>query len=501
MRFRHAHAAHPDWSVAVEECLLHLQAYAGDERYARNPNLGFVYLTDALAPQADEILTTLKVRTGIPNWVGSVGAGICATGVEYTDEPALAVMLGSFAPGSFNVFSGTQRPPALGLKTASGAPTAFTALVHADPNTPDLAELIVDMATKVESGYLFGGLSSARGRTLQIADRILGGGLSGVVFSGDVNLVSRVSQGCHPFSSRRTVTRADHNLILELDGERAFELLIEDAGIRERVLSGGPREARAALATLARRGLFVGIEPPAGHAYRERTPVTDYVVRHVVALDPNNGSVAIAGSIDDGAAVCFCTRDETAARKDLVRICSETICTSAPSRAHAAAPVPTVPRPKPRAQSMFLALAAARTCSASSTKSCVSSSINWATCLWSASMRTARSAARTSTGSPECLPYSIDASPGAGPTAATTHAAPIRASCSSARDGPHPDTASSPSGTRHRRSPEIRRSWRPRRVRPDVRAVYAKGFAFWRPRWSARRSSAVRWQSIPDRCP
>lgn len=323
MRFRHAHAAHPDWSVAVEECLLHLQAFNGNERYARNANLGVLYLTDALAPHADAILTTLKARTGIPNWVGSVGAGICATGIEYTDEPALAVMLASFSPGSFNVFSGTQRPPALGLKTPGGAPTAFTALVHADPNTPDLPELIVDMANKVESGYLFGGLSSARGRTLQIADRVLAGGLSGVVFAGDVRLVSRVSQGCHPFSAKRTVTRADHNLIYELDGERAFELLLQDAGIRSRVLSGGPREARAALATLARRGLFVGIEPPAGAGYRQPTPVADYVVRHIVALDPNKGSVAIAGAIEDGAAVSFCTRDEAAARKDLIRICSE----------------------------------------------------------------------------------------------------------------------------------------------------------------------------------
>ncbi|MFZ5540677.1 MAG: FIST signal transduction protein [Pseudomonadota bacterium] len=323
MRFRHAHAAHPDWSVAVDECLLHLQAFNGDERYARNANLGLLYLTDALAPHADAILTTLKARTGIPNWVGSVGAGICATGVEYTDEPALAVMLASFAPGSFNVFSGTQRPPALGLATPSGAPTAFTALVHADPNTPDLPELIADMAGKVESGYLFGGLSSARGRTLQIADRVLAGGLSGVVFSGDVQLVSRVSQGCHPFSVKRTVTRAEHNLIYELDGERAFELLLEDAGIRSRVLTGGAREARAALATLARRGLFVGIEPPAGTGYRERMPVADYVVRHIVALDPGKGSVAIAGAIEDGAAVSFCTRDEAAARKDLIRICSE----------------------------------------------------------------------------------------------------------------------------------------------------------------------------------
>jgi small ligand-binding sensory domain FIST len=337
MQFRHAHATHTDWSVAVDQCLQQLQAQSASGEHARGANLGFAYFTDAFSLHADAILATLKARTGIVSWIGSVGVGVCATGVEYFDEPALAVMLGTFTPGSFNVFSGTQRLPALERKTAGAATAAFTALVHADPATPDLQELIVDMARKVESGYLFGGLSSARtsaeaagGResgTLQVADRTLQGGLSGVVFAADVPLVSRVAQGCHPFSPRRVVTRSDHNLIFELDGRNAFETLLEDAGIRERVLAGGPKEARNALAGLARKGLFVGIEPPSdgryGDAYRERVPGADYVVRHIVALDPGKGAVAIAGSIEDGAMAAFCTRDESAARKDLVRACSE----------------------------------------------------------------------------------------------------------------------------------------------------------------------------------
>jgi small ligand-binding sensory domain FIST len=334
VRFRFAHSAHTDWSVAAEECLLLLQRYAGDDRYARNANLGFLYLTDGLAAHAEEILATLKARTGIPNWTGTTGVGICATGVEYYEEPAMAVMLASLAPGTFNVFSGTQRPPTLGTRTDAGADAAFTALVHADPGSPDLPELLVDMANKVASGYLFGGISSGRGRTLQIADRVLSGGLSGVVFSSDVRLVSRVSQGVHrlPTATRHKVTRATNNLIVELDGRRAFDVLLEDAGIRERATlqlsaDGGAREdfgkVRAQLQALGRQGLFVGIEPRTGAGYRERTPREDYVVRHVVALDPGKGVVAIAAQIEEGQTVSFCTRDEPAARKDLIRICAE----------------------------------------------------------------------------------------------------------------------------------------------------------------------------------
>ena len=63
----------PDWSTATEECLLLLSRFAGDGRYARQPNLGFLYLTEPLAPHAEQILTLLKFRTGIPNWVGATG--------------------------------------------------------------------------------------------------------------------------------------------------------------------------------------------------------------------------------------------------------------------------------------------------------------------------------------------------------------------------------------------------------------------------------------------
>lgn len=333
MHFRHAHGSHTDWAVAAEECLLQLSQQAGEARYVRAPNLGFIYISDALLPHVEQILATFKTRTGIANWVGAVATSIAAGSTEYTDEPAISVLLGQFAAGSFNVFSGTQRPPALGTRTDSGAEAAFTALVHADPTTADLPELIVDMAHKVASGYLFGGLTSSRAHHQQIADRMLAGGLSGVVFASDVKLVSRVTQGVFPLrgAPRRKITRASANLMLQLDGRNALDVLLEDAGIRERVAAlaapDGARETRAQLQALGRRGLFVGIEPAAGEANGSRSQAAalraDYVARHVVAVDPAKGVVAVAGAVEAGQAIVFCTRDESAARKDLVRICAE----------------------------------------------------------------------------------------------------------------------------------------------------------------------------------
>ena len=54
-------------------------------------------------------------------------------------------------------------------------------------------ELLPELAERTASGYLFGGLSASRGRSVQIADAVFdGGGLSGVAFSAEVGVVSRV---------------------------------------------------------------------------------------------------------------------------------------------------------------------------------------------------------------------------------------------------------------------------------------------------------------------
>lgn len=324
-RFRSAHAAHPDWAVALEDCLLQLAEQGGRAGYVREPNLGFVYLTDALAPHAEDILSVLKARTGVSSWVGASGIGVCANGAEYMDEPALVLMLGQFAAGSFNVFSGMQRPPARNARNDSGQLAAWSALVHADPHTPDLPAMLEDMAYKLSSGRLFGGVASGRRHgphhPVHIADQVLQGGLSGVVFAQGVALHVDLAHGCHrlPAAPAREVTRSDEQRIYELDGQRAFDVLLTDAGLNR---GASPPPAidltlRNALHALARQGLFIGVDSPdAG------TDTTSSVMRHVLALEPETGAIVTSADVTQGARLRFCTRDEAAARRDLTELCT-----------------------------------------------------------------------------------------------------------------------------------------------------------------------------------
>jgi small ligand-binding sensory domain FIST len=293
--FRFAHAAGGDWHAVADACIAQL---AGPPA-----SLGFLYVTDLLADHVGDILEFFRQRTGVAHWVGTVGLGICASGREYLDEPAMAVMLGEFSPASFKVFSGLRSADDLGLKrfTCGDRPANF-AIVHADPRNSEVPELITGLAAKLESGFVVGGLTSSRRQNTQIADKITEGGISGVMFADDVTIATRLTQGCSPIGPKRTITQAQRNIIIKIDDRPALDVLKEDVG---------DRLAR----DLNRLGgaIFAGLPI-------EGTDTGDYLVRNLVGIDPARGIVAIGDLVESGKPIMFCRRDTASATEDMTRM-------------------------------------------------------------------------------------------------------------------------------------------------------------------------------------
>lgn len=306
--FLHAHATHPDWRMALSLATAQLEAQRARPDHIDTPTLGWLYLTDHYAPAVELLLDALRAQWPGVAWVGSVGIGVAANGVEYFDEPALSLMLGDIAPQHFRVFSGVR--PLSGQADFAAA----TAQVHADPSSHDAAELIAELADQTTSGYLFGGLSSGRGRTVHIADGVFAGGLSGVAFDATVPLVSRVTQGCQPIGAVRRISGAEHNLVVSLDDEPALTVLLRDLKIDAQ----DPREALPRL-----RGTLVGLSDSGQTPARGRSFGVETRVRHLVGIDPARHAVAIADVVEPGMQLAFCQRNTEAARRDLVRICAE----------------------------------------------------------------------------------------------------------------------------------------------------------------------------------
>ena len=219
------HAAHPDWraALALAESQVQARRAAQEASAASPPTLGFVYFSDHYAAHAQALYNALRQRWPGVSGVGSVGVGVAANGAEYFDEPALVLMLAALPAGQFEVFSGARKVQRI---------EPFTALVHADPATPDLAELIVEMSERTSSGYLFGGLASSRAAALHIADGVWQGGLSGVAFAREVALVSRVTQGCQPLGPTRRVSACEGHVVTRLDDQPALACLLADLKLK-----------------------------------------------------------------------------------------------------------------------------------------------------------------------------------------------------------------------------------------------------------------------------
>jgi len=305
--FKFAHSDAGDWQAIARALVAGLAARPAteaEEPPAGTARLGFLYVTDVIAGELGSIVAYLRDKTGVAEWVGSVGLGICASGAGYFDRPAAAAMIGEFAADSFLVFPAIARDaaemPAAARAWIERAAPPF-GIVHGDP-TNGRSQHLVESLALATSGFLVGALTSSRGPQHQLAGRIVDGGLSGVFFAPGVEVATGLSQGCVPLGAAHAISECADNVIMTLDGEPALDALKSDMGeLLARDL------ARAA-------GYVHAAFPVAG------SDTGDYLVRNLIGIDPGRGWLAVGAEIQTGDKVMFVRRDPKSAIEDLTRM-------------------------------------------------------------------------------------------------------------------------------------------------------------------------------------
>lgn len=310
-RFIQGHATHPDAHMALALAAAQLDAklQASGASPALHPTLGWIYFSEHYQPRAESLLSELQLRWPGVAWVGGSAIGVCATATEYFDEPALAVMLCDLPAEQFQVFSGVhplRRWP------------AETALVHSDNSNPELPALLDELAVQTHSRYLFGGVTSGREQGVQIANGVWQGGLSGVAFGPELSLISRVSQGCQSLGRTRRITLCDRNLVLTLNHQPALDCLMQDLALP---FSPAQGDWRGTIARL--RHTLVALHQDTQAAVRAGSYGDEVLVRHLLGIDPARRGVLVADTPELGQPLSFCERNAEAARRDLMRICTE----------------------------------------------------------------------------------------------------------------------------------------------------------------------------------
>jgi len=293
--FTSIHITGPDWRDLCNQAAARLgESASGD--------LGFVYVAEQLAPDTDRILDCLREHSGIAHWSGCVGMGLCSNGRETYDEPALSILVTPFADNDFRIIPTFDQTPDGWLNATAGwreRNMATVAVVHADPGSTRLPELLERLSDGLQGGYLVGGIASAESLPVQIADRATGNGLSGVLFGAGVTINTGLSQGCSLIGERHRITGCERNLIATIDDRPALDVFKEDIG-----------EVLARDLTRVGGYIFAALPIPG-------SDTGDYLVRNLIGIDPGQGLLAIGDLLETGMEIQFARRDAETAREDL----------------------------------------------------------------------------------------------------------------------------------------------------------------------------------------
>lgn len=296
---------------ALEEAGSRLEADLGGQ----SPDLVFAFLSKEHRDTFGGVPDMLRERFGDAVVIGCSGGGVVASGREIEDRAALSLTAAVLPDVALVPFHLEQdHIDELGedisawhdhLELVPEQQPIF--LLLADPFTSDAAALGHYLDRAFPHSVKLGGLSSGGSQpgelTLFLEDGHFSEGVVGVAMYGDIEVEPVVAQGCRPVGERLTITRSERNLIYELDGEPAVEVL-------ERVLRGMPDADRQRF----RRGPMIGlvVDPS-----RSSARSGDYLVRNFIGLDRSRGLIGVGALVDEGQPLRFHVRDAETSSEDL----------------------------------------------------------------------------------------------------------------------------------------------------------------------------------------
>ena len=259
------------------------------------------------------------VRRTIP---GATIVGCSATGVltgaeEVENATAVAVLAlgGKPLPTPIHISGVRAEPRAAGarlgreaLRVLDGDAAGAAIAVLVDPAELDAADFVAGIADVAPSLIITGAGASGGESGCRVfwQDTAQADACVALVFPPELHPSLGMTQGCQAVGDPLTITAAEGNLILEIDGRPAIEAL-------ERALSN-PRHP--GLRQMSKH-LLAGIgELGAGGR-------SDYVVRPFAIAESDRPALAIAEPVRAGQTICFTLRDAIGAREDMKAMLDE----------------------------------------------------------------------------------------------------------------------------------------------------------------------------------
>jgi small ligand-binding sensory domain FIST len=319
MRWAAARSRRADPPAAAEEAA---EALLGDLGPGA-VDLVLAFFTAPLVPRAEELAETLRSRLA-PGCLAGVSGGAVIGRDEELEHGAALTVLAARLPGVEvkpfilvpSAWGEAAEDPLEFARHTPGVSGAELVLVVGDPFSLDPERVLGAFNRHAPGVRVVGGMTSAgfrpQANALVLNDWVAREGGIGIALRGALRADVVVSQGCRPIGKPLKVTRVEHNLILELDGQPALERAEQEL----QKLSGLEREK-------LRHGLYVGRPARGGASGRG-----DWLIRNLLGADRDRGALAVNDHMVENEQVRLHVRDAAAAREDLELLLSPQVVDS-----------------------------------------------------------------------------------------------------------------------------------------------------------------------------
>jgi len=290
-------------------------------------DFAIVFATAEHGDALPEFLDALGGALGTPYIAGCSAARVLVGENEIEDGPAVGVLAvrSDAIRGTPFLFedagdAGLTAGLHAGQRLLASRDTSDLILVWPDPQSVHPDRLLQGLDATIGPVPVAGGAASSAlpsGETFQFSGSQAGSGcVSGLRLGGTFRHHLALTQGCRPLGPPRRVTSAHENLLLEVDGIAAYEAL----------RAAAPGEYfDTPEATM--NALTIALLPEPGESTLRPG---EYLVRNIVAIDPDTGVIAVAAEVEEGQSILFALREPSAAEDDVLRMAERAAAAAPP---------------------------------------------------------------------------------------------------------------------------------------------------------------------------
>lgn len=279
-------------------------------------DLAIVFATAHHRDAVTQIHQGLDQALGARVTLGTTAAGVIGRRCELEAKAGLSVLIGTLPGTTLQPFGYepvdwqqvASSPEALRRCIDANGHELRALVLLADPFSTPMTNLLPTLDHCYGGVPAVGGMASAGNKpgsnVLWVNGRFCRQGTVGVAIGGAIRVDCTISQGCRPIGKPLVITKSRRHVVYELGGRGVIDViqqLIGDLDERDRHL-------------IETRGLMIG---RVISEYKERFGRGDFLIRHLLAMDPDAGYMAINDpQVRAGQTVQFHVHDQQTAVED-----------------------------------------------------------------------------------------------------------------------------------------------------------------------------------------